>query len=174
MFSQEKFPAALFLDSGSDRYDASECKANIMSLAENLTPAFGCVAQYSRNCFTYFSRFSVPLDCRDAMEVVVTAIVGSNALEYHAKLPNMSCMRLIRSGDMDGEVYFSSICIFEPYWIVTVFAGVCCGRLCLVCWYLCRALGTKLGMWVSRVRLSYFHLSLMPTNNSPFQSTVMS
>ena len=45
LFSQEKCPAALLLDSGSDRYEASECKANIMSLATNLTPEFGCVAQ---------------------------------------------------------------------------------------------------------------------------------
>ena len=44
-FSKKKFPAALLLDSGSDRYEASECKANIMSRSTNLTPAFGCVAQ---------------------------------------------------------------------------------------------------------------------------------
>ena len=35
---KKKCPADLLLDSGSDRYEASECKANIMSLATNLTP----------------------------------------------------------------------------------------------------------------------------------------
>ena len=42
---KKTFPAALLLDFGSDRYEASECKANIMSLATNITPAFGCIAQ---------------------------------------------------------------------------------------------------------------------------------
>ena len=42
---KKKCPAALLLDSGSDRYEASECRANIMSLAINLSPSFGCVAQ---------------------------------------------------------------------------------------------------------------------------------
>ena len=84
----------------------------------------------------------------------MAAIVGSTALEYHAKVPTTSCIRFMRAGDMAGEVSFSSISIFEPYWIGTAFAGACCGRLGLACWYLCRALGTKLGMWVSRVRLS--------------------
>ena len=84
----------------------------------------------------------------------MAAIVGSTAIEYHAKVPTTSWMRLMRAGDMAGEVSFSSICIFEPYWIGAVFYGACCGRLGLACWYLCRALGTKLGMWVSRVRLS--------------------
>ena len=37
-FPKKTFPAALLLDSGSDRYEASECRANIMSLATNLTP----------------------------------------------------------------------------------------------------------------------------------------
>ena len=106
--------AALLLDYGSDRYEASECKANIMSLATNLTQAFGCVAQYSRNCFTSFSRFSVPLDCRAAMELMVAAMVGLAALEYHAKVPTTSWIRLMCAGDMAGDVYFSSICIFEP------------------------------------------------------------
>ena len=125
-----------------------------MSLATNLTPAFGCVAHNSRNCFTCFSRFSVPLDCHDAMELMVTAIVGSTALEYPTKVHTTSWMRLIRDGDMAGEVYFSSIFIFDPYCNGTACAGACCGRLGLACWYLCRALGTKLGIWVSRVRLS--------------------
>ena len=44
-FPKKKCPATLLLDSGSDRYEASECKATIMSLVTNLTPAFGCVAQ---------------------------------------------------------------------------------------------------------------------------------
>ena len=44
-FPKKKFPAALLFYSGSDRYDASECRANILSLATNLTPTFGCVAQ---------------------------------------------------------------------------------------------------------------------------------
>ena len=101
-----------------------------------------------------FFRFSVPLDCRDAMELMVAAIVGSTDLEYHAKVPTTSCIRLMRAWDMAGEVSFSSICIFEPYWIGTAFVGACCGRLGLACWYLCRALGTKFGMWESRVRLS--------------------
>ena len=78
-----KCPAALLLDYGSDRYEASGCKANIMSLATNRTPVFGCVAQYSRNCFTSFSIFSVPLDCRDAMELMVAAMVGLTAMDYH-------------------------------------------------------------------------------------------
>ena len=81
-------------------------------------------------------------------------MVGLTALEYHAKVPTTSWVCLMRAGDMAGEVSFFSICIFEPYWIGTAFAGACCGRLGLACWYLCRALGTKLGMWVSRVRLS--------------------
>ena len=42
---KKKCPAALIFDSGSDRYEVSECKANIMSLATNLTPEFGCIAQ---------------------------------------------------------------------------------------------------------------------------------
>ena len=84
----------------------------------------------------------------------MAAIVESTALEYHAKVPTMCWIRLMRAGDMAGEVSFSSICIFEPYWIGTDFSGACCGRLGLTCWYLCRALGTKLSMWVSRVRLS--------------------
>ena len=88
------------------------------------------------------------------MELMVAAIVGSTALEYHAKLPTMSCMRLIRAVDMAGDVSFSSICIFEPYWIGADFAGACCGLWGLACWYLCRYFGTKLVMWVSRVRLS--------------------
>ena len=104
-----------------------------MSLATNITPAFGCVAQYSRNCFTSFSRFSVPLDCRDAMELVVGAMVGSTALKYHAKLPTTSWIRLIRAGDMAGEVSLSSVCILEPYCIGTAVAGACCGSLGLAC-----------------------------------------
>ena len=84
----------------------------------------------------------------------MAAIVGSTALEYHAKVPTTSCIRLMRAEDMAGEVSFSFICIFEPYWIGTAFAGACCGLLGLTCWYLCRVFGTKLGMWVSRVRLS--------------------
>ena len=79
------------------------------------------------------------------------AIVGPTALEYYAKVPTTSWMHLMFTGDMDGEMSFSSIYIFEPYWIGTAFAGVCCGLLGLACWYLCRAFGTKLGMWVSRV-----------------------
>ena len=81
-------------------------------------------------------------------------IVGSTALEYNAKVPTTYWMRFMRAEDMVGEVSFSSIYIFEPYWIGTDFSGACCGRLGLACWYLCRALGNKLGMWVSRVRLS--------------------
>ena len=104
--------------------------------------------------FASFSRFSVPLDFRDVMDILVAAIVGSNAPEYHVKVPTTSWMRLMLAGDMDGEVYFCSICIFETYWIGAAFSVACCGRLVLACWYLCRALGTKLGMWVSRVRFS--------------------
>ena len=81
-------------------------------------------------------------------------MVGSTALDYHAKVPTTSWIRLMCAGDMAGDVYFSSICIFEPYWIGTNFSGACCGRLGLACWCLCRALGTKLGIWVSRVRFS--------------------
>ena len=44
-FPKKKCPAALLFDSGSDKHEASECTANIMSLATNITPAFGCVAQ---------------------------------------------------------------------------------------------------------------------------------
>ena len=44
-FPKKKCPAALIFDSGSDRYEASECKATIMSLATNLNPVFRCVAQ---------------------------------------------------------------------------------------------------------------------------------
>ena len=84
----------------------------------------------------------------------MAAIFGSTAIEYHAKVPTTSCMCLMRAGDMAGEVYFSSICIFGPYWIGTAFAGACFGLLGLACWYLYKAFGTKLGMWVSRVRLS--------------------
>ena len=84
----------------------------------------------------------------------MAVIVGLTALEYHVKVPNTSWICLMRAGDMAGEVSFSSICIFEPYWIGTDFSGACCGRLVLACWYLCRALGTKFGMWVSRVHLS--------------------
>ena len=88
------------------------------------------------------------------MGLMVAAIVGLTALEYHAKVPTTSWIHLMCAGDMAGEVSFSSIYIFEPYWIGTAFAGACCGRLVLACWYLCRTLGTKLGMCVSRVRLS--------------------
>ena len=84
----------------------------------------------------------------------MAAIVGSTAPEYHAKVPTTSWMCLMRSGDMAGEVSFSYICIFETYWIGTAFAGACCGCLGLACWCFCRDLGKKLGMWVSRVRLS--------------------
>ena len=84
----------------------------------------------------------------------MAVIVGPTAIEYHAKVPTTSWMRLMRAGDMAGEVYFSSMCILETYWIGTAFSGACCGILGLACWYLCRAFGTKLGMWVSRVRLS--------------------
>ena len=42
------------------------------------------------------------------------AMVGSTALEYHAKVPTMSWIHLMRAGDMAGDVSFSSICIFEP------------------------------------------------------------
>ena len=84
----------------------------------------------------------------------MAAIVGTTALEYHANVPTTFCMSLMRAGDMDGKVSFSFICIFETYCIGSDFAGACCGILGLVCWYLCRAFGTKLGMWVSRVRLS--------------------
>ena len=104
----------------------------------------------------------------------MAAIVRSTSLAYHVKVPTTSWMRLMRAGDMAGEVYFPSICIFDPYWIGTAFAGACCGLLGLSCWYLCKAFGTNLRMWVSSVCLSYSHLSLIPTNNSPFQSTVMS
>ena len=84
----------------------------------------------------------------------MATIVGSTSLEYHAKFPTTSWMRLMCAGDIAGEVSFSYIRIFEPYLIGTAFAGACCGLLGLACWYLCRAFGTKLGMWVSRVRLS--------------------
>ena len=73
-------------------------------------------------------------------------MVGSTALEYHTNVPNTSWIRLMCAGDMAGEVSFYSICIFEPYWIGTAFDGACCGSLGLACWYLCRALGTKLGI----------------------------
>ena len=63
------------------------------------------------------------------------AIVGSTALEYHAKVPTMSWMSLMRAGDMAGEVSFSSICISEPYWIGTAFSWACCVIFGLVCWY---------------------------------------
>ena len=76
-----------------------------------------------------FFRFSVPLDCRDAIELMVDAIVGPTDLEYHAKVPTTSWMCLMRAGDMAGEVSFSSICIFEPYWIGTDFDTACCGSL---------------------------------------------
>ena len=101
-------------------------------------------------------------------------MVRLTALDYHAKVPITSWIHFIHSRDMAGEESFSFICIFEPYWIGTAFAGASCGRLGLACWYLCRVLGTKLGMWVSKVRFSSSHLSLMPINNSPFQSIVMS
>ena len=84
----------------------------------------------------------------------MAAIVWSTALDYHEKVPTTSWIRLMCAGDMAGEVSFSSICIFEPYWIGTAFSGECCVHLGLACWYLCRALGTKLGMWVFRVCLS--------------------
>ena len=82
----------------------------------------------------------------------MAAIIGSSALEYHAKVHTTCWMCLMRGGDMAGELSFSSICIFEPYWIGTAFAGACCGLLGLSCWYLCRDFGKKMGLWVSRVR----------------------
>ena len=76
----------------------------------------------------------------------MATIVGSTALAYHAKVTTTYSMRLTRAGDMVGEVSFSSFCIFAPYWIGTAFSGACCGLLGLVCWYLCKAFGTKLEM----------------------------
>ena len=48
------------------------------------------------------------------MELMVAAMVGLTALEYHAKVPTTSWIRLMRAGDMGGDVSFSSICFFEP------------------------------------------------------------
>ena len=44
-FPKKKCLAALLFDSGSDRYDASKCRANTMSLATNINPEFGYAAQ---------------------------------------------------------------------------------------------------------------------------------
>ena len=86
-----------------------------MSLATNLTPAFGWVAQYSKNCFTSSSNFFVNFDWSNAMELIVYAIVGSTAPAYHAHVTTTSWMRLILAADMCGEFSFSSIWIFALY-----------------------------------------------------------
>ena len=67
------------------------------------------------------------------IELMVASIVGLTALEYHAKVPTTSWIRLMCAGDMAGEVYLSSIYIFEPYCIGTYFSGACCGCLGLAC-----------------------------------------
>ena len=85
-----KCPAALLFDSGFDRYYTSECKTDTISLVTNLTPEFGCVAQQSKNYFNYSSKFSVPFDWRDAMDIIVADIVGSTDLAYHSNVPTKS------------------------------------------------------------------------------------
>ena len=77
---------------GSDRYDASEWRASIMSLAIYMMPAFECVEQKSRNCFTFSLSCCVAVDCREAMELRVAVIVGLLAREYHTKVPMTSWM----------------------------------------------------------------------------------
>ena len=54
----------------------------------------------------------MPFDWRDAMELIVSAIVGSTAILYHENVPTTSWMPLIIAADMCGELYFSSIWIF--------------------------------------------------------------
>ena len=72
-------------------------------------------------------------DWRDAMDLIVDAIVGSNALAYHANVPTTSWMRLIIATDMCGELSFYSILIFAPYLIGTNFAGACWGLASFWC-----------------------------------------
>ena len=50
-------------------------------------------------------------------------IFGSNALEYHPKVPTTSWISLMHARDMYGEVSFFSIFIFETYCIGTAFSG---------------------------------------------------
>ena len=67
--------------------------------------------------------FSVPLDCHDAMELMVAVIVVSNAIAYHAKVPTTSLMCLMRAGDMVGEVSFSSTYFLLNIVLVLPFLG---------------------------------------------------
>ena len=57
------------------------------------------------------------------MALMVAVIFGSTALEYHAKMPTTSWMRLMRAGDMAGEVSFSSICILSHIGLVMLLLG---------------------------------------------------
>ena len=75
-----------------------------MSLATNITPQFGWVAQYSKIVFTSSSIFYVAFDWRYAIELTVAAIVGSVALEHHANVLTTSWMRLIIPADMCVEL----------------------------------------------------------------------
>ena len=43
-----------------------------------------------KKCFTSSSNLSVAFDCRDAIELIVAAIAGFVALEYHANVPTTS------------------------------------------------------------------------------------
>ena len=52
-----------------------------------------------------------------AMELMVTAIVGSTALECHANVSTTSRMYLMRFAEKHGYVSEANVCIFAPYWI---------------------------------------------------------
>ena len=56
------------------------------------------------------------------MELSVFSIVGSVTLAYHPKVPTMSCIFLIPSGDNCGDVSSGfDCCVLVPYWIGSVF-----------------------------------------------------
>ena len=89
------------------------------------------------------------VDCRDAIEMSVAAIMGSTARPYHANLPTTSLMCLIIDADIPSDVSFFSTWILTPYWIGAAFAGACCGLVGFGCWCFWRDFGTKVGMCVS-------------------------
>ena len=86
------------------------------------------------------------------MELKAFSIVGSVALAYHPKVPTMSWILLIPSGERYGDVSSGfDGCVLLPYWIGSALAGACWGLAGLGCWYLVNALLTKPGTMVSSV-----------------------
>jgi len=78
----KKFPLIRLCDPGSDKYDASECTANTMSLARYVRIIGGSVAMQSRKSFHFLNVSSVGLACLDA-----------NALSAGSNFPLIACAK---------------------------------------------------------------------------------